>query len=336
VSTIIVPESMYFGAPTSLKVGGVEVGGTLDAPKVAFDIEKVTPDFKNAKGPVKGTVIVRKVVPRLEFMVNELTAAKIAWAMPGVTSTVGTGATTADGHDEALAADSAVGATVIKFPATDLATSAAADDIIDTATPHGFVAGQRVRFESLTGGTGLVVGTDYFVIAASLGATTLKVSLTAGGGAVDFSTDVTAGVIMPAYTVGEFLKIGDAGETEIREISAVGTSGAGGTGLTLGVALNMAHDAGDAILQVDDAGTTLLTWTPGRVPSASYRDVEAIGPGLDGRTMRVLVKNALSADNLEIPLDDENMAGLSMSMIGHYVYDGTADSGKVPFEIELF
>lgn len=334
--TLIDPETMYFGAPASLTVGGVEVGATLDAPKVAFDIQKYVPEFKNASGPVKSTVIVRKVIPRIEFTVNELAAAKIAWAMPGVTSAVGTGALTAAGHSFALADDVAAGAAVIKFPGVTLANpSAAADDIIDTVAPHGFVANQRVRFESLTGGAGLVVGTDYFVIAANLAATTFQVSLTQGGAAVNFTTDITAGVVIPALVVGQFLRIGDAGETEIRSISAVGTSGAGGTGVTLQAALSRAHDAGDPVVQTVDAGTTIFSWTPGRVPSASYRDVVAIGPGLDGRLMTVTIKNALSAEPIEIPFDDEAMGGLALVMIGHYVYDGSADNGKVPFSLEL-
>lgn len=333
MSTVIVPESMYFGAPTSLTIGGVECGATLEAPKLVLEIEKYTPEFKNAKGPVKGTEIIRKVMPRLEVLVNELTAAKIAWAMPGVTATVGTGAATSEGHSQTLAADAAAGATVVKFPGVTLANpSDASDDIIDTATAHGFTAGQRVRFESKTGGTGLVVGTDYFVIAANLAATTLQVSATHGGAAVDFSTDITAGVLIPAYTAGEFVKVGDTGETEIREISAVGTSGSGGTGLTLGAALVYAHDSGDAIVEVDDAGTTLLTWTPGRVPSASYKDVVAVGPGLDGRIMTVTIMNALSAENVEMELDDEAMTGLQLSLVGHY--DKTTPT-VAPFSIEL-
>lgn len=82
-----------------------------------------------------------------------------------------------------------------------LALSAAADDIIDTAAPHAFTAGQRVRFTALTGGAGLVVGTDYFVIAANLAATTLQISLTSGGAAINFTTDITAGVLAPGPVV---------------------------------------------------------------------------------------------------------------------------------------
>jgi coat protein Gp5 len=71
--------------------------------------------------------------------------------------------------------------------------SAAADDIIDTVAAHGLAAGDVVTPTALTGGAGLVVGQRYYVIAANLAATTFQVSLTEGGAAVDFTTNITAG-----------------------------------------------------------------------------------------------------------------------------------------------
>jgi len=73
--------------------------------------------------------------------------------------------------------------------------SAAADDIVDTTTEHDFTAGQRVRFTSLTGGSGLTAGTIYYVISANLGDTTFQVSATEGGSAINFTTDITAGTV---------------------------------------------------------------------------------------------------------------------------------------------
>ena len=76
-------------------------------------------------------------------------------------------------------------------------TSAAADDIID-ATAHGFAAGDKVVFTALTGGTGLTVGQVYHVIAANLTADDFQVSATAGGTAVNFTADITAGTVRSA------------------------------------------------------------------------------------------------------------------------------------------
>lgn len=68
-----------------------------------------------------------------------------------------------------------------------------ADTDVLTDTAHGLIAGQRIRFATLTGGTGLVVGTDYYVISDGLTADNFKVSDEAGGLPVNFTTDITAG-----------------------------------------------------------------------------------------------------------------------------------------------
>lgn len=82
---------------------------------------------------------------------------------------------------------------------TTLSTSAAADDIID-ATDHDLAVGDAVIFDSLTGGTGLTAGTTYYVVAASFAANTFRVGLTAGGAAIDFTTDITAGTARKVST----------------------------------------------------------------------------------------------------------------------------------------
>lgn len=77
-----------------------------------------------------------------------------------------------------------------------LATSAATDDIIDTAAPHGFAAGTPVRFKTLEGGTGLSVNTVYYVSATSLAAQTFRVSAAASPDTpLGFSADITAGTV---------------------------------------------------------------------------------------------------------------------------------------------
>lgn len=83
----------------------------------------------------------------------------------------------------------------IAEPAVALATSLAADDIVDTGSAHGFVAGDQIRFTTLTGGTGLLAGVTYYVTATSLAAQTFRPALTKGGAAIDFSTDITAGTV---------------------------------------------------------------------------------------------------------------------------------------------
>lgn len=79
--------------------------------------------------------------------------------------------------------------------AVTLATSTAASDIVTTVPSHLYADGNRVRFTALTGGAGLSVGVDYYVIATNLAATTFQVSATRGGTSVDFTTDITAGTV---------------------------------------------------------------------------------------------------------------------------------------------
>lgn len=252
MATTITPEALYFGAPASLTFGGVECGATVTPPKITFEVEKYVPEFQGAKGPVKGTVVVTKVIPKAELTINEFTAAKLAWAMPGAASVVGTAAVTGGGGVGTLYADAAAGATNIKV--TSVAN----------------------------------------------------------------------------LTAGDFLKIGDVGETEIHEIDVVGTVN-GGTGITLKTALLRAHDAGDDYVEVDDAGTTIITWTPGRVPSADYKTLVLTGSGLDGRQLVVTILNAMSAENQEMEFGDSAVTGLALVFTGHY--DGATPT-VAPFSIE--
>lgn len=84
---------------------------------------------------------------------------------------------------------------VRRSPSLTLTASTAASDIVNTAVPHGLAANDRVVFTSLTGGTGLTVGTSYHVIAANLTTTAFQVSATQGGSASNFTADITAGAV---------------------------------------------------------------------------------------------------------------------------------------------
>lgn len=62
-----------------------------------------------------------------------------------------------------------------------------------TSTGHGYSNGDLVIFTALGGGTGLVVGDPYFVIATA--ANTFQVAKTVGGTAVDITVDYTSGTV---------------------------------------------------------------------------------------------------------------------------------------------
>jgi hypothetical protein len=255
VATTIDSTALFFGPPASLTVGGTEVGATLTPPKVTVEATQYAPEFQGAGGPISGAVFNTKIKATVEFDVNEITAAKLAWAMPGSSSVVGTAATTGGGGTGTLYADVAAGATNIKV--TSVAN----------------------------------------------------------------------------LTAGDYLKIGDAGEEEIHRI-AVGGVGTinGGTGITLETPLLRAHDAGDDYVEVDDAGTTVITWSTGRVPSATFKDVIIDGLGVDGRHLKVTVSDALSDGKLNVEMSDAVVAGSHVIMTGFY--DGATPT-LCPVSIEI-
>lgn len=80
---------------------------------------------------------------------------------------------------------------VAPWAASDV-TASAATNILTTPSAHLFAEGDLVRVSGLVGGTGLAVDTDYYVIADSLTSTTLKLSTSLGGSAVDITVDYTA------------------------------------------------------------------------------------------------------------------------------------------------
>lgn len=71
-------------------------------------------------------------------------------------------------------------------PAFTGATATASTDKVNK-TAHGLVAGDRVYFTTLTGGTGLSLNLDYYVVNAN--ANDFQVSTTLGGGAVNITAD---------------------------------------------------------------------------------------------------------------------------------------------------
>jgi hypothetical protein len=79
----IEPEELFFGSPTSLTYGGTEVGATVTPPKATITPTLYKPDFQTAIGPVKGAVFITAVEAKVELTVNQFTAEKLAWALPG-------------------------------------------------------------------------------------------------------------------------------------------------------------------------------------------------------------------------------------------------------------
>lgn len=100
-------------------------------------------------------------------------------------------------------------------------TGATSTDLF-TKTAHGLTAGDLVVISALTGGSGLVAGRPYFVIATGLTANAFAVSLTPGGSAVDLGSDVTT------CTVTEYTEI-SGGSPAYARVTNSWNAAAGGT-----------------------------------------------------------------------------------------------------------
>jgi hypothetical protein len=84
---------------------------------------------------------------------------------------------------------------------------------------------------------------------------------TAGGAATTLTADTTVGaMLLPVASAagiadGNWLRVGDTGEREARQV-AVG--GVAGLNVTITAPLALAHDSGDQVREVDDAGAVTL------------------------------------------------------------------------------
>jgi hypothetical protein len=99
-------------------------------------------------------------------------------------------------------------------------TGLASTDVL-TSTAHGLLLDYPVVFAGLTGGAPLVAGTTYF--ARDITANTFKVAATAGGAAINVTTDLTAGTIR-SLRPNDVPLAGPAPLTRPGTLAAVGTA----------------------------------------------------------------------------------------------------------------
>lgn len=85
----------------------------------------------------------------------------------------------------------------IDTPEAKAATGATATDIV-TSTAHGYVDGDKVYFETLTGGSGVAINTVYHLRDKTTD--TFKLSLTAGGAVKALGSDISASLIRKVST----------------------------------------------------------------------------------------------------------------------------------------
>ncbi len=137
--------------------------------------------------------------------------------------------------------------------------TAESDTDLFTDTAHGLTAGERIYFTVLSGGTGLALNTDYYILSSGMTVDAFKVSLTAGGAVVNFTTDVTSGTWAKVITdTDEFVNRGSylAPLNALINVSALAgtiTLAAGDSILTI----TLPASSGERIVRYDGTAKTL-------------------------------------------------------------------------------
>lgn len=198
-----------------------------------------------------------------------------------------------------------------------------------------FRVAQTLFSPRLNGQTGVLLGTDYkqsehaelevgipevsaaVIAALAPGSTSASTgAATALGSPAWAATTLAAAVLVGQYTaikvaavtgmaVGQYANIGTG--TQVRQITRVGTLGAGGTGIDVSDPLSTAVASGAAVTQfTGDGGTQYSSGVlvNRRLPSTAYANVEARMFGLNGLRYVFGVKNAIKDDNAEFTLGD--------------------------------
>jgi hypothetical protein len=337
--TTMETQKLFFG-PGTVTVDGVSMGQSEDAAKATFDIPIVTPKFLG-RGVIKGTERTLPPSCKLEVVIQELSAARAAWAFPGcsavATNAVGYPST---GLATTLAADPALGATTfsltsvttlllgdfVRIGAAGVPATLANSEVL-LCTTVGTAGGGNTILQNDVGGGALLdhanaeevktVSGTTFALNAAAGATNIKV------------VKVTGSALLAP---GDFVRIGYAGAYETRTIVTVGTIGAAGTGITLDTPLNRAHAFGEWIIKVTGLGTTTLTPAIGVIPDSAYHTVVLSAPGTDGVNRVLTLLNARGTISGGLEFGAEKFIGVPVSFETAYL---STDLDTVPFTLAL-
>lgn len=154
------------------------------------------------------------------------------------------------------------------------------------------------------------------------GSGTAATAAETGGGAdttltADSAPGATVIVVASATGIadGNFLRVGDTGETEIR---AVATGGVAGLNVTLTAGLLRGHDSGDQVREVDGAGTS--------GEDASFRTL--------AKAVRALFDPAAAPASLVATLEDGTTATVSARTLNTVWDQITPALARVSIELE--
>lgn len=323
MTAVIHPERMMFGAPASLTVDGVEAGATFDAPKVAIDYvtnaDKTTP--QGARSKIKGLLHVKSAICKVSFKVNEWGSQKLGWVLPGATATSApsVGVPVA-GLVTTLGADPALGATTIKLTSVTTvgaggfimiypAVATEANSEVVKVTTVGTAGGLDTIIENSAGGGLLIDHANAEDVKTVIGTV---LSAPAVAGATNVKVDAVTG--SSALTPGDIVRIGYVGHYESRTLTAVGTAGPSGTGISFTIPLTRDHGLDEWVVKVTSLGMTTIQPVAGRMPLSAHHDVILTGVDLAGLPLVVELDDAISLVNQDIPFSDDDWSGFAVEL----------------------
>jgi hypothetical protein len=145
------------------------------------------------------------------------------------------------------------------------------------------------------------------------GGTPFTSTLAAAAAIGDTSIKVVA---ITNASAGDYIRINVAGVlAEYRQITVVGTAGAGGTGLQFRDPLLKAHLSGVATVEtVGDGKTEITMGTVRRMPLASYNDFALVAQS-PADYYELILRNGISTtEAAEFSFGDETMAGVRVTI----------------------
>lgn len=326
--TATTAEEIFIGAG-DVFVDDEAVGATMDNNLFRVVQEKGTPDLNGVPGPLIGLDYIQSETAELEVTLPELGADKLALSIPGAVSVVGDAQGVAAGASTTLAGATIVGAT--EFDVTS-GTGIAVGDLLQIGA-----AGSR-EFRLVT-----VVATAHITVNVALTKAHADLDPVIECSKTSLAADVAIGdrniklASVTGLAVGDYLRFGYPGQYEVRQLTFVGTSGSGGTGVGFAFAAAKFHPSGEVAFEQTSIGSTTVSSGAGlsrRIPTDAYHKWELVVLGLDGRERRFRLLSALMTDNPEYEATDDPTAPLAPRLTLQARWD-PADGTASPWEIEI-
>lgn len=299
-------QQMVVGAGDVL-IDGVDAGATKNDNIWRLVRTYYSPDINGVAGRLKGTDFVQEETAEIETTLLELSSVNLSLAIPGGVDTPGDAAGTAlgGGLTTTLAANSNIGDVNVKVNSV---TTVNVGDVLMIGA-----AGSR-EFRTVTvvgttgaGGTGVTflggLTLPHFTNDAVVSVVMSTLAADSDPGSLNVKvTAIPAGVV-----AGTWIRFGYYKEQEVRQVTSVGSTGAGGTGLGFSVPTVWQHRSGEFILPQTNDGSSSFGSNSGvtrRLPPSAYHNIVLQVPGLSGRVIKFIVNNAIAIDNPQYDLAD--------------------------------